>query len=83
MPWDAPRQLSADRHVVLIRSTWNYHLDCPRFLAWLNALERLVTEKGVAGRDTLARHQHAWDHAAERTPHGEPIELAPQDFDRA
>ena len=29
---------------------------------------------------TLARYQHAWDHAADRTPHGEPIELQPQDF---
>ena len=50
---------------------------------WLNTLERLVAEKGVAGRDILARYQHAWDHAAERTPHGEPIELAPEDFDPA
>ena len=47
---------------------------------WLNALERLVAEKGVADKATLARYQHAWDHAADRTPHGEPIELKPQDF---
>ena len=47
---------------------------------WLNALERLVAEKGVADAATLARYQHAWDHAADRTPHGEPIELQPQDF---
>ena len=25
---------------------------------------------------------HAWDHAADRTPHGKPIELQPQDFHR-
>ena len=37
-------------------------------------------EKGVADAATLARYQHAWDHAADRTPHGEPIELKPQDF---
>ena len=37
-------------------------------------------EKGVASRDTLARYRNAWDHAADRTPHGEPIELKPEDF---
>jgi nitrile hydratase accessory protein len=47
---------------------------------WLNALERLVAEKGVTDAATLARYQHAWDHAADRTPHGRPIELQPQDF---
>jgi len=47
---------------------------------WLNALERLVAEKGVTEPPTLARYQHAWDHAADRTPHGEPIELRPGDF---
>src|SRR5687767_12164612 len=47
---------------------------------WLNALERLVAEKGVTDPATLARYQHAWDHAADRTPHGQPIELQPQDF---
>jgi len=39
-----------------------------------------VAEKGVTDAATLARYQHAWDHAADRTPHGEPIELQPQDF---
>ena len=47
---------------------------------WLNALERLVREKGVTDSATLARYQHAWDHAADRTPHGEPIELRAEDF---
>jgi nitrile hydratase accessory protein len=47
---------------------------------WLNALERLVAEKGVTDPATLTRYQHAWDHAADRTPHGEPIELRPGDF---
>ena len=49
---------------------------------WLNALERLVAEKGVADAATLARYQHAWDHAADRTPHGQPIELTAEDFPR-
>jgi nitrile hydratase accessory protein len=47
---------------------------------WLNALERLVAEKGVADGKTLARYRDAWDHAADRTPHGKPIELTPGDF---
>jgi len=47
---------------------------------WLNALERLVAEKGVTDAATLTRYREAWDHAADRTPHGLPIELMPEDF---
>jgi nitrile hydratase accessory protein len=47
---------------------------------WLAALERIVAEKGVTTRETLARHYDAWEHAADRTPHGTPIELMPEDF---
>ncbi len=47
---------------------------------WLNALERLVAEKGVTDRNTLTRYHDAWDRAADRTPHGTPIELRPEDF---
>lgn len=47
---------------------------------WLAALERLVAAKGMASGETLARYRHAWDRAAERTPHGAPIELRPEDF---
>ena len=47
---------------------------------WLNTLERLVAEKDVATPATLARYRDAWDRAADRTPHGAPIELAPEDF---
>ena len=47
---------------------------------WLSALERLVAKKGVADAGTLARYRDAWDHAADRTPHGAPIELRPEDF---
>ena len=50
------------------------------YLHWLNALERIVAEKGIATTDTLHRYRDAWDHAADRTPHGEPIELKPEDF---
>ena len=47
---------------------------------WLNALERLVAAKGIATGDMLHRYRDAWDHAADRTPHGMPIELKSEDF---
>lgn len=47
---------------------------------WLAALERLVAEKGIASRETLGRYRDAWDRAADRTPHGKPIELSRDDF---
>ena len=47
---------------------------------WLAALERIVAEKGVTDVAALARYRDAWDHAADRTPHGRPIELRPEDF---
>ena len=47
---------------------------------WLAALERLVAEKGVATTETLHRTRDAWDHACDRTPHGQPIELRASDF---
>jgi len=47
---------------------------------WLATLERLVAAKGVASLETLGRYRDAWDHAADRTPHGSPIQLKPEDF---
>ena len=47
---------------------------------WLATLEKLVAAKGVTTAATLHRYRHAWDHAADRTPHGKPIELRPEDF---
>ena len=47
---------------------------------WLATLERLIAEKGVTTPDTLHRYRDAWDHAADRTPHGTPIELKADDF---
>jgi nitrile hydratase accessory protein len=48
---------------------------------WLATLERLIAEKGVTTTATLHRYRDAWDHAADRTPHGMPIELRPADFE--
>jgi nitrile hydratase accessory protein len=48
---------------------------------WLNALERLVAEKGVVDRTTQTRYRDAWERAADATPHGQPIELKPEYFE--
>ena len=52
------------------------------YLHWLAALEKLVADKGVAttGAVPRPRTKHAWEHACERTPHGQPIELQARRF---
>ena len=47
---------------------------------WLATLERLVAEQGAASAAEQERTQEAWRRAADRTPHGQPIELEPSDF---
>ena len=47
---------------------------------WLATLEKLTSAKGVTTPDALHRYRDAWDHAADRTPHGQPIALKPEDF---
>lgn len=47
---------------------------------WLGALEDMVAARGAASPAELARYRDAWDHAADRTPHGQPIELRADDF---
>jgi nitrile hydratase accessory protein len=47
---------------------------------WVAALERIISEKGVADAVGLARTRDAWGRAADRTPHGVAIELRPEDF---
>lgn len=42
---------------------------------WLAALEKLVTEKGLASETELHARKQLWDAAARRTPHGEPITI--------
>jgi nitrile hydratase accessory protein len=48
---------------------------------WLCALEALVAHKNLASTQALAGCRTAWARAAERTPHGLPIELRSEDFD--
>ncbi len=47
---------------------------------WLATLEQMVTAKGLADAAALSRTRNAWTRAAERTPHGTPIELCAEDF---
>jgi nitrile hydratase accessory protein len=47
---------------------------------WLATLEKVIAAKGVATSETQHRYRDAWDHAADRTPHGSPIEPKPEDF---
>ena len=49
---------------------------------WLAAIEALVNAKGVSSPEELGRYRQAWDHAADRVPHGRPIELCEEDFTR-
>jgi nitrile hydratase accessory protein len=46
---------------------------------WLDALETLLQAKGLAQADTLHALEHAWEDAAERTLHGQTIELRPEE----
>ena len=47
---------------------------------WLAALETLVAAKGASSAAELERWRLAWDHAADRTPHGRPVVLTADDF---
>ena len=47
---------------------------------WLATLERMVAAKGLTTPEALAHTCQAWDHAAQRTPHGTPIDLRLEDF---
>jgi nitrile hydratase accessory protein len=50
---------------------------------WLDALETLAIDRGLADAERLHALEHAWEAAAERTPHGLPIELTPAERARA
>lgn len=43
---------------------------------WLAALEEWIERLKLGSADELAALQRAWEEAAERTPHGQPIELS-------
>ena len=47
---------------------------------WVDALEHLVLAHNLGTAEQIHRLEHAWEAAAARTPHGQPIEVQAQDF---
>jgi len=47
---------------------------------WLATLEKLVAKKAGTSVEELTRYQNGWRRAAERTPHGQAIELQARDL---
>lgn len=45
------------------------------FGAWLETLEHILSETGVASAEVLRRLQDAWAEAYLTTPHGQPVQL--------
>ena len=43
---------------------------------WLTALEHMIVQKRIGSRSQLDQLRNAWDHAARKTPHGQPIEIS-------
>lgn len=48
---------------------------------WLHALEHVVIQEQLGTPDQIHALEHAWEAAAARTPHGQPIVLSPSDTD--
>lgn len=48
---------------------------------WLATLETLVARHELTSADELDRYRAGWERAADRTPHGQPIELRPSDME--
>jgi hypothetical protein len=43
------------------------------YAVWLDVLEAVLVDAGVADRALIARMRDAWLEAAKQTPHGQPI----------
>lgn len=47
------------------------------YVHWLTALERITQRKRLVTEALLEARRRAWEEAARRTPHGQPIVLDP------
>ncbi|MGB5836542.1 MAG: nitrile hydratase accessory protein, partial [Albidovulum sp.] len=47
------------------------------YTAWLETLEALLHDTGLAGQSEMKEMQAAWEAAYLRTPHGMPVALKP------
>ncbi len=45
LAWDGPEPMPEADEIVVVRSTWNYHLHLPAFLAWLERVEERAPGK--------------------------------------
>ena len=68
------------RQIAIAQANGDADLGDTYYHHWLAALEALVASKGASSAEELARCRDAWDHAADRTPHGQAIELCAEDF---
>jgi nitrile hydratase accessory protein len=68
------------REIARARAAGEPDLGDTYYLHWLAALERMVAAKGASSGEELNRYRRAWSRAADRTPHGEPIELRASDL---
>ena len=68
------------REIVAAQAAGDADLGDTYYSHWLSALENLVAAKGASSGEELTHYRRAWDHAADRTPHGKPIELLAEDF---
>ena len=69
-----------DRAIAAAQAAGDADLGDTYYRHWLNALETLIAAKGLSSGDELQRFQRGWEHAADRTPHGQPIELLERDL---
>ncbi len=46
----------------------------------LGALEKLLINKQIVSRDALNQYRQGWSRVANRTPHGQPLELTDADL---
>ena len=68
------------RHIAAAHAAGDPDTGDTYYRHWLTALESLVAAKGASSSEELATYRDAWDHAADRTPHGQSIELLTTDF---
>lgn len=50
------------------------------YQCWLRALERIVVKKSLGSEQQLDTLYQRWNHAADTTPHGQPITLTQDDL---
>ena len=64
-----------DAEITLAKKYGDPDTEDTYYICWLQALEQLVTEKGLASQLELQSRRDAWARAARATPHGEVIHL--------